>query len=549
VTTTLRRLLELAALPRGRVAPSVLLGSAALAFGVGLMAAAGYLISRAAEHAPVLSLTTAIVAVRFFALARPITRYLERLVSHDLALRSLGTIRSRFYRQIEPLAPAQLEAYRRGDLLRRMVGDVDALQGLFLRSLGPPVIALVVCALCVGFAAAILPLAGVALAVGLVVGGILVPALAGVLGRAVGLHQAPARAELTARLVELLRGAPELVAYGREQETLAEIRRADAELARLDRRDALVGGLADGLIVLVAGLTLAGVLAVAAAAHDAGTLDRVLVATLALVALSSFDAVAPLPEAARELTATAAAGRRMLELADREPEVRDPADPLPLPDAIPWVRLDGVTARYERSQQPALHGFDLVLEPGRRIALVGPSGSGKTTVVNLLLRFLDPEAGRVTIDGHDLREYRQEDVRGTFALAGQAAHLFDSSIRENLLLARPTASAEELEDALDRARIGPWVRSLPDGLDTLVGEEGTRLSGGQRQRLTVARALLADAPVLVLDEPTEHLDPATARALIGDVIGSAGDRSVLLITHRSEGLDLVDEVVTLPAPA
>jgi ATP-binding cassette, subfamily C, bacterial CydC len=549
VTATLRRLLELAGLPRGRVALSVLLGSAALAFGVGLMATAGYLISRAAEHAPVLSLTTAIVAVRFFAIARPVTRYLERLVSHDLALRSLGTIRSRFYRRIQPLAPAQLEAYRRGDLLRRMVGDVDALQGLFLRSLGPPVIALVVCALCVGFAAAILPLAGVALTVGLVVGGILVPALAGVLGRAVGLRQAPARAELTARLVELLRGAPELVAYGREQETVAEIRRADAELARLDRRDAIVGGLADGLIVLVAGLTLVGVLAVAAAAHDAGTVDRVLVATLALVALSSFDAVAPLPEAARELTATAAAGRRMLELADREPEVRDPADPRPLSHAIPRVMLDGVTARYARSALPALRGFDLVLEPGTRIALVGPSGSGKTTVVNLLLRFLDPEAGRVTIDGHDLREYRQEDVRGTFALAGQAAHLFDSSIRENLLLARPTASAEEVEDALSRARIGTWVRSLPNGLDTLVGEEGTRLSGGQRQRLTVARALLADAPVLVLDEPTEHLDPATARALIEDVIGSAGDRSVLLITHRSEGLDLVDEVVRLPGPA
>jgi thiol reductant ABC exporter CydC subunit len=545
----LRRLLALAGIPPTRIAVSVALGTLTVVFGVALMATAGYLISRAAERPAILSLTTAIVAVRFFALARPVTRYLERLVSHDLALRSLGTIRSRFYRQIEPLAPAELEAFRRGDLLRRMVGDVDALQGLFLRALGPPVIALVVCALCVGVAAAILPLAGGVLAAGLVAGGILVPILAGALGRTVGRRQAPARAELTARLVDLLRGAPELVAYGREQETLAEIRRADAELARLDRRDAFVGGLGDGLIVLVGGLTLAGVLAVAAAAHDAGTLNRVLVATLALLALSSFDAVAPLPEAARELSATTTAGRRMLELADREPAVRDPADALPLPHAIPQVRLEGVTARYGRSERPALCGFDLVLEPGKRIALVGPSGSGKTTVVNLLLRFLDPESGRVTISGHDLRHYRQEDVRRTFALAGQAAHLFDSSIRENLLLARPTAAAEELEEALGRARIGTWVMSLPQGLDTLVGEEGTRLSGGQRQRLTVARALLADAPVLILDEPTEHLDPATARALIEDVIDSAGDRSVLLITHRSEGLELVDEVVTLRAPA
>jgi ATP-binding cassette, subfamily C, bacterial CydC len=549
VTATLRRLLRLAALPRGRVALSVLLGTAALAFGVGLMATAGYLISRAAEHAPVLSLTTAIVAVRFFALARPISRYLERLASHDLALRSLGRIRSGFYRRIEPLAPAQLDAYRRGDLLRRMVGDVDALQGLFLRGLGPPLVALAVGALCVGVAAAILPLAGLVLALGLVLGGVLVPAVAGSLGRHVGRRQAPVRADLTARLVELLRGAPELVAYGREQETLAEIRRADADLARLARRDALVAGLGDGLIVLVAGLTLAGVLAVAAAAHDTGTLDRVLIATLALLAVSSFEAVAPLPEAARELSGTLTAGRRMLELVDRESDVRDPADPLPPPRSRPAVRLEGVTARYDGSPRPALRDFDLVLEPGSHIALVGPSGSGKTTVANLLLRFLDPERGRVTVGGHDLRDHRQEDVRRTFALAGQTAHLFDSTVRENLLLARTTATEDEVEQALTRARLSAWVASLPDGLDTLVGEEGTRLSGGQRQRLTVARALLANAPVLILDEPTEHLDPATARALIEEVIDSAGERTVLLITHRSEGLDLVDGVVTLPAQA
>jgi ATP-binding cassette, subfamily C, bacterial CydC len=549
MSATLRRLLQLAGMPRSRVALSVLLGAAAVAFGIGLMAAAGYLISRAAEHAAVLSLTTTIVAVRFFALARPIARYLERLASHDLALRSLGRIRSGFYRRIEPLAPGQLEAYRRGDLLSRMVGDVDALQGLFLRGLGPPLIALTVGALCVGVAAAVLPPAAVVLAIGLLLGGVAVPVTAGALGKTVGRLQAPARAELTAEIVELLRGAPELVAYGREQETLAEIRRADAELARLDRRDALVGGLADALIVLVAGATLAGVLAVAGSVHDAGTLDRVLVATLTLLALSSFDAVAPLAEAGRELSATLTAGRRMLELVDRVPAVRDPADPLPRPRSTPAVRLERVTARYDGSERPALRGFDLVLEPGRRIALLGPSGAGKTTVVNLLLRFVDPESGRVTIGGRDLRELRQEDVRRTFALAGQAAHLFDSTIRENLLLARPAAPEQELELALERARIADWVASLPDGLDTLVGEEGSRLSGGQRQRLAVARALLADAPVLLLDEPTEHLDPPTARALIEDVVESARDRSILLITHRSEGLDLVDEVVTLPAPA
>ncbi len=389
------------------------------------------------------------------------------------------------------------------------------------------------------------PLAGAILAAGLLVAGVALPALAARLGSSAGRRQAAARGELTAELVELLRGASELVVYGREEEKLAAVRAADAELARLTRRDALVAGLAEGLAVLVTGLTVVGVLAVAVSAHSAGTLDRVLVATLALLALSSFESVLPLPGTARELSATLAAGRRVLELIDREPAVRDPAAPLPAPIAPAPVVLEGVTARYAGEDRPALSRFDLRLDPGARIGLVGPSGAGKSTVTSLLLRFLDPEQGRVTIAGRDAREYRQEDVRRTFALAGQEAHVFDSTIRENLRLARPAATDAELESALGRAQLAEWVASLPDGLGTLVGEDGMRLSGGQRQRLVLARALLADAPVLVLDEPTAHLDPATARALMDDVLDAAADRAVLLITHRPEGLERMDEIVAL----
>ncbi len=542
---TLRRLVSLAHVPALRLALSLLLGVLAVVFGVALMTTAGYLISRAAERPPILSLTVTIVAVRFFGLARPLTRYLERLISHDVAFRALGRIRVRFYERIEPLAPAQLESYRRGDLLTRMVGDVDALQGLYLRGLGPPLIALAVGAACVGVTAAFLPAAAAVLALGLVAGGLLVPAVAGGLGRAAGRRQGAARGELTADLVELLRGAPELAVYGREEYTLARVRSRSRELARLGRRDALAAGLGEALTILVTGLTVAGVLAAAVAAHDTDALDRVLVATLALLALSSFDAVSPLPAAARELSATLAAGRRVLELTDREPTVHDPVVPLAPPPEHAVVALEGVTVRYGPGEQPALTDFDLRLNPGRRIALVGPSGAGKTTVTNLLLRFLDPEEGRVSIAGRDLRDYRQEDVRRMFALAGQNAHLFASTIRANLTLARPTATDADLEDALGRAQLGEWVASLPDGLETLVGEEGTQLSGGQRQRLTLARALLANAPVLLLDEPTAHLDPLAAEELLEDILAAAGDRSILLITHRPEGLSLVDEIVAL----
>ncbi|HEY6113843.1 MAG TPA: thiol reductant ABC exporter subunit CydC [Gaiellaceae bacterium] len=547
--TLLRRLLALADMPRGRIVLAVALGALAVGFGVALMATAGYLISRAAEQPPILALTTIIVVVRFLALARPLARYLERLVSHDLALRALGRIRATVYERIEPLAPAELDAFRRGDLVSRMVGDVDALQGLYLRGLGPPVVALVVAVACVVATAFVLPAAAIALAVGLGLAGIAVPVLAGRLGRLAGRRQAAARGELTAELVELLRGAPELVAYGREDDAIARVRAADRDLVRLGRRDALIAGVADGMSVLVVGFTTAAVLALSVMAHAESTLDRVLIAALALLALSSFDAVAPLSAVARELAATLVAGRRVLDLTGREPRVSDPIEPVPMPQAPVGVVLEDVTVRYASGGEPVLVDFDLRIDPGERVALLGPSGVGKTTVTNLLLRFLDPDSGRVTIGGCDARDLRQEDLRRTFALAGQEAHVFDSTIRENLRLAQPDATDSEFFDALRRARLDDWVESLPAGLDTLVGEEGLQLSGGQRQRLVIARALLADAPVLVLDEPTAHLDGETAERLVADALSAADGRSVLLITHRSEGLDLVDRIVRLDAVA
>jgi thiol reductant ABC exporter CydC subunit len=540
-----RRLLALAPVPAGPAAVAVTLGVLAVAFGVGLMTTAGYLVSRAAEHPPILALTTTIVAVRFFGLARPLARYLERLASHDVALRTLGRVRRRVYERIEPLAPAGLDAYRRGELLNRLVADVDATQGVYLRGLAPPAIAVVVGVACVGVAAAMLPTAAVVLLLGLVAAGVGAPAAVTALGRRTGRRQAEARGLLTAELVETLSGASELVAYGGEDRAATRFRQADDALMRLARRDALAAGVGEGLAVLIGGLTVAIVLAVAVAAHDDGSLDRVLVATLALLALASFEGVAALPGAARELAASLASARRVVEVAERVPTVVDPADPLPAPEPGAVVALDGATARYAESAAPALAGLDLRLEPGRRVALVGPSGAGKTTVVNLLLRFLDPVEGRVTIAGEDARRYRQEDVRAMFAVAGQDAHLFATSIRENLRVARPDAPDDELWRVLRLAGIDEWVASQPQGPDTFVGESGAELSGGQFQRIVLARALLSPAPVLVLDEPTAHLDARTAEAVVADAVAASAGRAVLLITHRPEGLDLMDQIVTL----
>jgi thiol reductant ABC exporter CydC subunit len=400
-------------------------------------------------------------------------------------------------------------------------------------------------AVSVGAAAAFLPAAALVLAVGLLVGGLAVPVLGGLAARRASQSQAPARGELTAEVVELVRGGAELVAFGSQQVRMDRVRGADRGLVKLARRDALAGGAADGLGMVITGLTVAGVLAVAVGAANDGRIDRVLIALLALLALASFEAVTPLAVAARELSRTLAAGRRVLELTDQAPAVADPVDPIPAPVWPFAAELEAVRARYPGQPRPALDAVSLRLEPGERVALVGASGAGKTTITNLLLRFLDPESGRVTIAGRDLRRYRLEDVRRVFAVAGQDSHVFTASIRDNVRLANPRASDWEIEQALRRARVWDWASGLPDALDTLVGEEGQELSGGQRQRIVLARALLAGAPVLVLDEPTAHLDPGTANELIKDVLSAAADQTVLLITHRSEGLDLVDRVVTL----
>jgi thiol reductant ABC exporter CydC subunit len=451
------------------------------------------------------------------------------------------------YERIEPLAPAGLEEYRDGDLLARMVADVDALQGLYLRGLGPPLVALVAGAAAVVAASLVLPAAGLVLACGLLAAATVVPPAAALIGRRSARRQAGAGADLTADLVEIMRGAPELVAYGRTQDRIDRIRERDGLLVRLTRRAALADGLGNGLGLVVTGATVAGVVAVAAAAHGAGRLDRVSIGMLGLLALASFEAVQPLPNAARELLATLASGRRLLELTDRDPAVVDPDDPAPVPAGPVTVALEGVSARYRPGERPVLVEASMVLEPGRRVALVGPSGAGKTTVANLLIRFLDPECGRVTLAGRDLRDYRQEDVRRVIAVAGQDAHLFSTSILENVRLARPDAGDGEIETALRLAGALDWVRSLPEGWHTPVGEEGRELSGGQRQRIGVARALLTNAPVLVLDEPTAHLDRPTADALVRDVLAAAGDRAVLLITHRAEGLEAMDEILELDA--
>ncbi|WP_327375195.1 thiol reductant ABC exporter subunit CydD [Streptomyces sp. NBC_01216] len=530
---------------KGRMALALLLGSLALASAVGLMAVSGRLISRASEQPPVLYLMVAVTATRAFGIGRAVFRYAERIVSHDAVLRTLAELRVAVYRRLERVAPEGLRRTRRGDLLSRLVQDVDALQDYWLRWLLPAGAALVVGTGSAAFTGWLLPEAGAVLAVGLLAAGVAVPTLSGRLARRAERQLAPARGAMATTVVDLLHGCAELTVSGALKERLRRARIADHALTAIASRQAAVTALGAGLSALAGGLTVAAAAFVGVQAVREGRLDGVSLAVVVLTPLAAFEAVTGLPSAVQYRQRVRRSAERVYEVLDAPLPVREPKQPATPPHGPFPLELAGVSARHAGQERDALSGFALTLEPGRRVAVVGASGSGKTTLAQVLLRFLDAESGSYRLGGVEASALDGDAVRRFVGLCAQDAHTFDSSLRENLRLARTGATDEEARAALRRARLLDWVDGLPHGLDTLVGEHGSRLSGGQRQRLALARALLADFPVLVLDEPAEHLDLATADALTDDLLRATEGRTTVLITHRLRGLDAVDEVLVL----
>jgi ATP-binding cassette subfamily C protein CydC len=524
---------------------SVGLGAAAVLAGVGLLAVSGYLISRAAQRPEILALGVAIASVRALALARAGLRYAERLVSHDLAFRTLADLRARFFDRLVPLMPSGLPGVGRADLLSRFAADVDRLQDLHLRAIGPVAVAVVAGAASVLIAFVLQPAAAAVLAGGLMAGGVFVPLATRAAARAAGRRQAAHRAALTATIVEVAGGATEIAMAGREADWIDRADRAGERLAAIQRRDALSGGLAAGLITTVTGLTTTAVAIVAIPAVRGHDLAGVLLAAVVLLSLAAFEAVRPVAAAALSIDACGAAADRLEAVLDRPAPVTDVASPVALP-AEGDLELRGVRFRYDDDAPWLLDGADLRVAPGRAVALLGPSGCGKTTLAELLVRFREPAAGAVVIGGVDVAGARQDDVRAAVCLGSQDAHLFAGTLRENLALVRPGADDAQLAGALGRVGLADWLASLPEGLGTPVGEHGALVSGGQRRRIAAARLLLSPARFLVADEPAAHLDPEGAAALLTELAREArAGRGVLLIAHEPHGLGAFHERFTL----
>ncbi|PVZ06292.1 thiol reductant ABC exporter subunit CydD [Actinomycetospora cinnamomea] len=510
---------------------AVLLGAGALGSAVALTATSAWLISAAALQPPLLTLVVAIVAVRAFGLAKGVLRYLERLASHDAALRLGADLRVRVWRALVRRGPAATAAQRRGDLLSRLTGDVDAQQDVLVRGLVPAGSALLVATGLVGLFAVLLPEAAIVLALGLLLAGVVAPLLGVLAGRRAARTTAAARAAVATGTLELLEGAADLLVLGAAGRRRRRLAAHDTELA--DRTVAQAGGagLGAGLGVLGIGLAMVGATVVGVLALADGRLAPTALAVLALTPLAAAELVAGLPDAAARLAEAVPATRRLAELEAAPAPVTDPVPAAAVP-ADPTVAVESLAVRWPDATQEAVSGVSFALPPGERMVLAGPSGAGKSTVLAAILRTLPAARGAVTLDGRDTATMAAEDVRSRIASCGPAAHLFDSTLRENLRLARPEATDDEIVEALDHARLGGWLASLPEGLDTPLGEHGGPVSGGERQRLAVARVLLADRPVLTLDEPTAHLDAPTATALATEIEALSRGRTALVVSHR-----------------
>lgn len=546
---TIWRTLKLAAPIKGWMALAVLLGFATVGSSVGLMAVSAYIIAKAALQPSVAELQVAIVGVRFFGISRGVFRYLERLVSHNATFRLLARLRVWFYQALEPLAPARLMQYRSGDLHSRIVADIETLEHVFVRVIAPPAVAILVGILMWFLLGSFATELAVMLVLFMVLGGIGLPLFTQGLSRSAGRKLVTVRSKLNETLVDGVQGAAELLAFGQGRQYLAKVQVLSQELAEAQTRMTWIRGLDGALMGLLVTSATVAALGLAIPLVRENELDGVYLAVIVLALMASFEAILPLPQALQYLENSLEASRRLFDIVDAEPIVIDPpaSERKTVPSSAPdtGLRIEGLCFRYGPDEPLALDGVSFSLPTGGSLAIVGPSGAGKSTLVSILLRFWEYHQGHILLGGQELRTLCQDDVRQLFSVVSQRTHLFNATIRDNLLIARPDASDADLEWATRQAQIHEFVQLLPEGYDTWIGEQGLLVSGGQRKRLAIARALLKDAPFLILDEATADLDPLTEHEVVRAIQALMTRRTTLWITHRLVGLGNVDAILLL----
>lgn len=550
----LRRVLPLLELDRSRFTLSVLTGSLGLASAIALSGVAAWLIARASQMPDVVALGVAPVMVRLFGISRSVLRYCERLISHHTALRGMNALRTHLYEALAASRTDTLASLRRGDVLARVGADVDAVGDLVVRAWLPVAVAATVgLASSLAVAAVYWP-AGLVLATCLVLAGLIGPAATIRSARTAELARQAQATDLSATVLTAIDGGAELSVAGQMPGLLTHLDASERRLATIRDRAARPAALAASVDTLALGLAVLGSLAVGLPAVESGRLAPVWLAVIVLLPLSAFEATANLGPASVQLVTSAGAAVRIADLLDRAEEsaatAPTPTDLPPVSDHGPVLVARDLAVGWPGGPVVA-SGIDLELRPGQRLVVVGPSGIGKSTVLATLAGLLPPAGGELTLDGAAPWGAPRAQVAQRITLTAEDAHVFDTTVLENLRVARGDVTRQEATDLLQRAGLGRWLEAAPQGLDTVVGSGAATLSGGERRRLLLARALAAPAPLMLLDEPAEHLDAATADALVTDLLSADADRGVILVTHRLSALAQADEVIVIdhPAPA
>lgn len=532
----------------GLVLVSIFMGLATTASAVGLLGASAYLIATAALHPSIAVLQVAIVGVRFLSITRGAFRYLERLVSHNVNFRLLSQLRVFVFQSWESLSTASLSHLRSGDLLSKVVADIETLENFYLRAVAPPLVALLasigVCLFVGSYDAVFAFVAGG----GLWISGLLISWVAYRVSIHSGRRWIQDRAGLFSVLVEGIQGMGDLLVFGEGEDHARVVSHLSQSIKKSQIQFSWATGFVNAISILFPGLTLLILIMVAIPRVNQGVLNGVSLAVLALFVLTSFEVITPLGSAAQYFESSLEAGRRIFSDLHERQTLITPVPTAVLSVVLPgkaYLSVKGLSFRYSRMDAFALKNINFELPIGKKMAIVGPSGSGKTTLLNILLGFLDYEEGTISLGDRELRLYNSEEVCRMMGAILQDTYLFNGTIRQNLKLAKPNAGDEELLSVLNKVKLEDWLSSLPNGLDTWIGERGIKMSGGERQRLALARLILLDAPIWLLDEPTEHLDVASARGLTNLLLELSADRSVVWVTHRLLGLEALDEILVL----
>jgi len=526
----------------GEICLSILVGIATIGAGIGMLGTSAYLITFAALHPSIAELQVAIVGVRFFGISRSVFRYLERLISHSVNLKVLSNIRGWFYRNIEPLAPAGLQDYHSGDLLDRVIADIETLQDFFVRVISPFIIAIVVTIVMSLFLGSYAAVLAWILLTGMLLNGFILPAFFMLISRENSRELLSNRAKLSTFMLEYFQGLEDLQASDTQDQWQKKIRDSNQALSSAQIKNGVLSGFNDALILLIANGTALAIFIASIPLVNNGLISGVSLAVVVLLTMASFEATNPLPLAAQNLMASLAAGQRLFEVVKTNTFDQEERQSIPTYIKIDRVEVKGVGFHYPNSEEVVLKDIDLILQKGDRIALVGPSGAGKTTLIEMLLGFWKPQKGQVkylSVNQTFNNPIQHGDI---FGVVSENSYLFSESLRENLLLAKPVATDNELIEVIKRVKLFGWYETLPNGLDTWLGERGQQMSGGERQRLALARVLLNDSPFIILDEPTSHLDSETAHTIMYDLLSNLKSKGILLITHQMEFLDDMDKI-------